>query len=147
MWQTFIRTWRWSFLGPPKSVLPSILEDENYPSSGEEMNQKNSPESTSSELANRPRGGNPRHNQAGVDAPPTPDTVYDEMDNFDIVTDLVADEDVNRAIDDLMSSYAEFPNLLTEDDMVSSSFPVIKFDEPFSEYPTTSANCFMCPQD
>jgi hypothetical protein len=123
-----------------------MFDDDNYPSSSEEVKKKQSPDTTASELANH--GGNPLHNPASGNAP-MPDTPYDEMDNFDAVTDLVGEDDVNRAVDDLMSSYADFPNLLTEDDLVASSYPVIKFDEQIPEYqsPDMSSNCFRCPQD
>ena len=68
-----------------------------------------------------------------------PKSPYDDDYDIGLLNDIMADEEVNRAVDNYMSSYAEYPNLLTEEDsdlIVSpGSFPVIR---PQQEHESTT---------
>ena len=75
----------------------------------------------------------------------------DEPNDLGVFQDILADEEVNRAVDNYMSGYAEFPNLLTEEDddeMVESSFPVIRLhEEPYPSDSFQHTDCFTCNRE
>jgi hypothetical protein len=125
-WEIFHLTYRWSFLGPPpKPTAKSNAE------TLEPRNNAATPASRGSAVAS---ADGARARAASSDKKSDDPSVNNNDAGFtDDALDLSGDKLISTVVEDLLMSYAEFPNILAEEAvMVSTHYPTMIGEDSYS---------------
>jgi hypothetical protein len=126
-WDRFRRTWRFSFLGPPKEIngpmkskdpeQPSVLKDPADSGKAADMKRPSAGVSFHINFAGEVSAGlnSPQQETDSHDDDPLQNR--DDTSSNDFVNHA-ADNVMDFAMMDLTASYADFPNMLTEDSVM-----------------------------
>jgi hypothetical protein len=168
-WDRFRRTWRWSFLGPPKEIndpmkskdpeQPSVRKDPADSGKAADMKRPSSGLSFHINFAGEVSAGpksTPRQETDPHDDNPLEnrnDTSNDDFVNHvsDDMMDPMGAGVMDYAMMDLMASYADFPNMLTEDSVMMTmdapqAFPtMIHATADFGQTELTDSGFFETP--
>lgn len=136
-WQIFFFAWRWTFLGPPPIATSTALPDDD----GDDNNNNNN----NTIKSNMPVYKQKKPTRLSISGN---DSIagFDPSDLGIQIADDVLDPtngtiDVNGVTADLLMSYAEYPNMLSEDAVMVNYPTIIEEDENEESYmggfPTT----------
>jgi hypothetical protein len=125
-WELFHLTYRWSFLGPPPDPTAR-----SHAETVESRDNTATPASQGSAVAS---ADGARARVASYDRNSDDISVYnDDVEFTDNALDPSGDKLISTVMEDLMMSYAEFPNMLAEESvMVSTQYPTMIWEDSYS---------------